>query len=245
MTRLQAPDAARIALQWRKIEDRAKVVQGRVEALPKAYQDGPMRAAWNRIGLRHKSKAVEALDAIDDALDRHQSELAASDMARAGEEQNRLLADRGIETFDAGTVKARDGWQWLITRKPARLTAEEIATGNDWVKMFALAQRDELSSSSNDNGGAGGLEDPLEARIKNRTRLDAVRRHIDDATGSKKLSGLLDAVCGRGDTLRALAGNDDRKADRYEAELKIALAMAQVGIRSVKKAEDEAKRRAA
>ena len=236
MTRLTAPASARIALEWRKLEERAAVVRGRVEACPRAYQDGPMRSAENRIALRQMDKAREMLDAIDAKLVEYAETQEVADMAAAGEAQDRLLAERGIETFDTGTVKARDGWQWLITRKPPRLSHDEIEAGNAYAKLYAMALRDELSSSSNDNGGQG-TEDPLEARIKNRQRLDAVRRHIVDATGSNRLVNLLDAVCGRGDTLRSLAKDDERRAAGYEVELKIALAMVAVGLKSVREAE--------
>ena len=227
MTRLQSQPEARIALEWRKLQERAVLVRGRVEAMPRAYQDGPMRAAENRIALRQMEKARELLDGIDAKLEEHIQKQSDDEMSAAGEEQARLLAERGIETFDGGTVRHRDGWQWLTTRKPPRLTYDEIDAGNDYARLSALALQDTLSISSNDNTGGDG-EGREDAGLKNRRRMDAIQRHIADATGSTRLVALLDAVCGRGETLRHLAGDDERKAAGYEVELRIALQMAGV-----------------
>jgi hypothetical protein len=237
MTRLTASTAARVALEWRKLEERASLVRGRVEALPGAYQDGPMRAAENRISLRQMEKAREHLDAIDNALDAYQQSQVASEMAKAGEEQARLLAERGIDTFDAGAVKARDGWQWIITRKPPRLSADQVNAGNDYARLYALAMQDSLSVSSNDNRGTARLLDELvlpahvAIGIDNRSRMDRIHRHITEATGSTRLIALLDAICGRGETLRQLGKDDERKISAIEAELRVALDLASVGLK--------------
>ena len=241
MARLSASTEARIALEWRKLEERAAVVRGRVEAMPEAHLDGPMRSAENQIQLRLMDKARKALDIIDGRLEAYIAERDRSEVSAAAEEQEKLLAERGVETFDVGAVKARDGWQWLITRKPKRLTHDQIDAGNSYGKLFAQALRDDMSSSANDNCGIEGTESPVDARMKARQRLDVVRAHINGATGSNRLVGLLDAVCGRGDTLRAMAGNDERKAAGYEIEFKIALDMVGVALRLAKRAENEAK----
>lgn len=236
MTTLKSSDAARIALDWRKLEERAAVVRGRVEAMPRAYQDGPMRVAENRIALRQMAKAHELLDGIDEKLEEHIQKLAENEMSAAGEEQARLLAERGIETFDGGTVKHRDGWQWLTSRKPLRFSYDEIDAGNSYARLYASAMQDSLSVSSNDNVG-GGNDDREFAGLKNRRRMDAVQRHLSDATGSTRLVALLDAVCGRGETLRKLAGDEDRKAAAYEVELRIALQMAGVAFKIMREKE--------
>lgn len=238
MTKLVAKQNARIALEWRKLEERASLIRGRVEAMPKAYQDGPMRAAENRIALRQMDKARELLDGIDAKLDEYVRAQEAAEMSAAGEEQARLLAERGVETFDDGIVKRRDGWQWLISRKPPRLTSSEIDAGNDYARLYSAALRDDLSVGSNDNGGGRGeRDDPLDISITNRRRLETVQGHISDAVGSGRLVALLDAVCGRGETLRHLSGDDDRKAACLEVELRIALQMASVGIKMMRDRE--------
>lgn len=236
MNKLQSTPAARIALEWRKLEERAAVVRGRVEALPKAYQDGPMRTAENRIALRQMDKARELLDGIDEKLEEHIQKQVEAEMELAGEEQARLLAARGVETFDSGTVKSRDGWQWLTTRNPPRLSYDEIDAGNDYARLYALAMQDTLSISSNDNLGGDG--DGREfSGLKNRRRMESIQRHLTDATGSTRLVALMDAVCGRGETLRQLAGDDERKAAGYEVELRIALQMAGVAFKILREKE--------
>lgn len=239
MTKLVAKHEACIALEWKKLGERASLVRGRVEALPKAYQDGPMRAAENRIALRQMDKARELLDSIDAKLDEYVRAQEAAEMAAAGEEQARLLAERGVETFDDGIVKRRDGWQWLISRKPPRLTSVEIDAGNDYARIYSAALRDDLSVGSNDNGGGGRGDraDPLDISITSRRRLETVQAHLTDAVGSGRLVALLDAVCGRGETLRHLSGDDDRKAACLEVELRIALQMASVGIKMMREKE--------
>ena len=81
---------------------------------------------------------------------------------------------------------------------------------------------------------------PVDVLAECRRNLARVQRHIIDATGSERLVALLDAVCGRGETLRSLAGNDDRKANGYEVELRIALDMAGVAFKMGGKREDAA-----
>lgn len=242
MTKLVAKQNARIALEWRKLEERASLIRGRVEAMPKAYQDGPMRAAENRIALRQMDKARELLDGIDAKLDEYVRAQAAAEMAAAGEEQARLLAERGVETFDDGIVKRRDGWAWLTSRKPPRLSADEISAGTTYGQIYARALQDGLSVGSNDNAGGGDPNTLVPPQvlmgIENKARLDAVRRHISDATGSPRLVALLDAVCGRGEMLRAIAGDDDsRKALILETEMRLALQMAAVGIKIMRDRE--------
>ena len=241
MSRLSSSDQARIALEWRKLEQRAALIRGRVEALPGAYQAGPMRAAENKIGLRKMDQAREALDLIDEKLAEHVQALEAKRIADASAEQAQLLAERGVETFDDGPVKHRDGWHWLTTRKPPRLTYDEIDAGNDYAKLYSLAMRDDLSISSNDNARVQNENagDRTDNGMANRWRLEVVQRHISVATGSTRLVALLDAVCGRGDTLRSLADNDDRKALGLEVELKVALQMAHVGLKIMRVRDQE------
>lgn len=233
MTRLTASPAARAAAELRKLEHRASIIRGRVEAMPGCYQTGPLVAAENLIALRLIDKARAKLDEIDEALEAHQAKISAEEMAKAGQDQARLLAERGIETHDEGVVKTRDGWRWLRTRKPPRLTSEQISTGDDYARLYALAMQDTLSTSSNDNQG-GGEGSRLDHSIKNRERMDVIQRHIADATGSTRLIALLDAVCGRGETIRSLAKDDERRLAAIEAELRVALDMACVGFKIVR-----------
>ena len=127
---------------------------------------------------------------------------------------------------------------WIKTRTPPRLSAAQISTGDRYATTYRAAHRDTLSTSANDNGMEPAL-DPVEALRQARQRLSRVQRHIIDATGSDRLVALLDAICGRGETIRAMAGNDDRLSGAYGVELRLALDMAGVAFK-VGKREDAA-----
>lgn len=244
MTRLTASPAASQALYRRRIEERAKLVRGRVEAMPGAGLQAKMDSVDNRIRLLHLSIASDLLDQIDEGLERHKQALADAEMAAAGQAQDQLLAERGVSTETVGVVRTRDGWQWLTSRKPARLSAAQIATGDQYAALYAAAHRDTLSTSANDNACGdltiAQLKASAEARHVMRQKLAGVRAHISTATGSDRLASLLESVCGKGDTLRSLAGNDERKASAYEVELRLALDMAAVAFKMVGKREEAA-----
>jgi len=241
MTTLKASPAASQALYRKKVEERARIVRGRVEAMPGAGLQAKMDSVDNRIRLLHLAQASELMDQIDDALERHQQALEDAEMAAAGQAQDQLLAERGLETVDVGAVRSRDGWVWLTTRKPARLSADQISIGNRYGALYLGANRDTLSTvSANDNALMDDPRNPVDVLAECRRNLARIQRHIIDATGSERLVSLLDAVCGRGETLRSLAGNDDRKANGYEVELRIALDMAGVAFKMGGKRDGEA-----
>lgn len=244
MTRLTASPAASQALYRRKIEERAQLVRGRVEAMPGAGLQAKMDSVDNRIRLAHYTIASDLMDQIDEALERHRQALVDAEIAAAGQAQDQLLRERGIETETVGVVRSRDGWVWLTTRKPARLSADQIATGNQYQALYAAAHRDTLSTSANDNSCGdltiAQIKANMEARHAMRAKLSAVRAHIVGATGSDRLAGLLEAVCGHGEMLRHLAGSDDRRAAAYEVELRLALDMAAVAFKMAGKREEVA-----
>jgi hypothetical protein len=240
MTRLTANANAKAALERRKLEKRAEILRARVEAMPGAHQAGPLAKAENYIALRMLNQAQEDMDQIDRKLADYAERLADEEMARAGAEQDRLLAERGVETDKAGKAKTRDGWYWLRTRDPRRLSGQQEATGNRYAVLHATARQDALKVGANDN--AGGVElTPEEVRKRAFDKLDAaqtleaVHHHLDAATGSTRLSSLLQAVCGHSDHLRTLADGDDRRAMVLESELRLALDMAAVAFRTIPK----------
>ena len=239
MTTLKASPAASQALYRKKVEERARIVRGRVEALPGAGLQAKMDSVDNRIRLLHLAQASELMDQIDYALYRLQQALQDAEMAAAGQAQDQLLAERGVETVDVGSVLSRSGWVWVTTRKPARLSADQISVGNRYGALYLGANRDTLSTvSANDNALMDDPRNPVDVLAECRRNLSRIQRHIIDATGSERLVALLDAVCGRGETLRSLAGNDDRKAAVYETELRIALDMAGVAFKMGGKRDD-------
>lgn len=244
MTTLTATPAQRVALDRRKLESRLVAVRGRAEALPHLNLGGLLAGAQNKLDLFKFKDCSDALDDVDDRIERHQRSLEEAEMAAAGQAQDQLLAERGVETVVEGVAKTRDGWRWLTSRRPARLSAAQISTGDQYAALWTAAHRDGLSTSANDNGAVeptiGQIKDQIEARHAMREKLQSVRAHITVATGSERLAGLLDAVCGRGETLRSLAGGDDRKAGAYEVELRLALDMAGVAFKMGGKREDAA-----
>ena len=240
MTTLKATAAASQALERRKLQSWLQAVRSRAEALPQLNLGGLLAGAQNKLDLLRFADCAAMLDDIDDRIERHRPDLADAEMVAAGQAQEQLLAERGIETVDVGVAKSRDGWQWLTSRKPRRLSPDQISTGDRYSALYLGANRDTLSTvGANDNGLLDG-KDPVEVLSDCRAKLGKVQRHIIDATGSERLVALLDAVCGRGETLRFLAGNDDRKANGYEVELRIALDMAGVAFKMGGKREGAA-----
>lgn len=235
MTRLQANPAQRLSLEAKRLAGRVAAVRGKAEAYPHLSLSGLVDGAENKLRLMHLDGCADMLDTVETRIARHMESLTEAEMASAGQAQDQLLAERGIETFEAGTPRCRDGWKWLTSRKPARLSAFQIATGDQFAALYTGAHRDTLSTSANDNGGGDltikQLKDQAEARHAMRQRLAAVRAHITTATGADRLANLLESVCGRGDTLRQLAGSDERKAAGYEVELRLALDMAGVAFK--------------
>lgn len=236
MTTLKATPAQSIALERRRLTDRAALVRGRVEATPGCNLLPKIANVENRMRLMQFAMAKTLLDEIDDTLEEARRKASENDLAQSARQQDALLAERGVETFEVGAVRARDGWQWLTSRKPARLSAVQIATGDRYGALYAAAHRDGLSTSANDNAGGGDLTVQqvlavAELRHGQRQALEAVHAHIARATGSDRLASLLEAICGRGETPRQLAGNDDRRAAAIEVELRMALDMAAVAFK--------------
>jgi hypothetical protein len=113
---------------------------------------------------------------------------------------------------------------WL--ERKGRVAGRRRIAGQNWGRDYSLARTDGLRSCLNDNVPGGEAVAPQDRKSEARANLERGREHIHFATGSTSLAELLDAVCGRGDTLRALAGGDKIGAAVKEAELMIALDMA-------------------
>lgn len=239
MTTLKATATARIALERRKLEGRLMAVRGRAEALPQLNLGGLLAGAENRLSLLQFDRCAEMLNDVDSRIEKHQADLTAAEMAAAGQAQDQLLAQRGVETAMDGSTRTRDGWRWLKSRRPPRLSSTQIITGDRFAALWVAANRDTLSTSANDNGSESKV-DALDALSAAKAKLGRLARHFDDAMGSERLFDLLANVCGRGETLRALAGGDDRRAAGYEIELKLALDMAAAAFRARDSREEAA-----
>lgn len=235
---LAASKTARIALEWRKLGERLALVRGRVEAMPRAHMDGPLRAAENRFNLRQYDKTVEALDRIDDGLQQYRLTLAEQELKAGAAEQDAHLAAQGVDTErTVSGVGQRHGLLWLIAKK--RLNPDRRRAGESWSNDYALIRSDGLRSCLNDNASGGAANDDMASTAAKKItdakdRLRCARQHITWATGSARLADLLDAVCGRGETLRVLANNDKDRAALLEVELQVALDMAAVSYGVVK-----------
>lgn len=245
MTKLKATPAQAIALERRRLIDRCALVRGRVEATPGCNLLTKVGNVENRMRLMQYAVAKTLLDEIDDTLEELRRKALDAETAAAGHQQDRLLAERGVETFELGAVRARDGWKWLTSRKPARLSATQVSTGDRYAALYAAANRDGLSTSANDNTGGGDrtaqqIKAAAEVRHAQRQAIEAIHSHISRSTGSGRLAALLEAVCGAGETPRRLAGGDDRKAAAVEVELRLALDMAAVAFKIIPKREEAA-----
>lgn len=229
MTTIKANAAQSIALERRRLTDRAALVRGRVEATPGCNLLPKIANVENRMRLMQFGVAKTLLDEIDDTLEDLRLKAEAQAMQQGSAEQDRLLADNGADTArTASGAGMRHGLLWLIQK--ARLTPTRRTSGQRWSDDYSLVRTDGLRSCLNDNDGGGGSVEPKrdEKRIAAMQRLDRARYHIGCATGSTRLADLLDAVCGRGETLRSLALGDKDQAERLEVELMIALDMAAV-----------------
>jgi hypothetical protein len=230
MSRLTASTTARAAWDRRRVTDLAALIRGRLECFPALAHLWPkLTAAENKIGLLRYADAETALREIDAAVERHERDLSDRELASAAQHQDQLLAERGTETDRHATTGAgtRHGFMWL--ERKGRVTGHRRIAGNWWGLDYSLIRSDGLRSCLNDNLPGGSGQSPGdEPKVKARQRLDGATHHIQTATGSTALVGLLDAVCGRGETLRDLAGGDKIGAAVKEAELMIALDLAAV-----------------
>lgn len=229
MTRLKATPEQAVALERRRLIDRAALIRGRVEATPGCGLMPKVCAVENRMRLLQFGVARQMMNEIDDALEARRLEAEGEEARRAGEEQDDLLQAQGIETArTASGAGARHGLLWLIQK--GRLTPMRKVAGQRWSDDYSLVRTDGVRSCLNDNvRGAGAAAMRLEEKkAAAQQRLSSARFRIRLMTGSDGLADLLDAVCGRGISLRALAGGDKVKAAQKEAELGIALDMAAV-----------------
>jgi hypothetical protein len=156
-------------------------------------------------------------------------ERAASKEAEAAAKSAARLAKlRGVPTArEPGGPATRDGFMWLV--KKGRVTPHRADAGQRYGALYARARSDGIKSALDDSvRGASPDSSPIDARLRAVFELEAAKRHVYSAMGEdqgRRLVNLLDRICGHGDTLRELAGNDDRKALVLEAELMTALDM--------------------
>lgn len=236
MTRLAANPKHKLELARRKLKARVEEMRARIEAERDPALSRMVDKAETHLLHHRLTECDEGLTDLADDLIQRDQDREDKRIAAGIKEQERLLAERGIETVTGkGEGLARDGFQWLL--KKGRLSVEREATGHTLRRLYDEVWRDGLSSSANDNG-ANGEEGycPVAERMKAAEKLQWVRSHIGNACGHAGPAELLDAVCGRGDTLRSLAANDDRVATVSEGQFLLALDMAGIALRNYRTA---------
>lgn len=233
MKTLKANETARAALRKRKVTDFAAVIRGRVECLPGSRQWDKLEAAERKIGLLQYDAAEAMLLEIDQALVRHEADLAKAKAEAEAKDHDAMLAANGIDTArSASGVGQRHGLLWLIHK--GRITGDRRMAGLRYSDDYSVTRSDGLRSCLNDNSpGCGGdnVRDQ-ERKAEARKRIEAVNAHIVAATGSTALVHVLEAICGRGETIRKLAANDERQCTALETQLHIALDMCAAALRN-------------
>lgn len=200
----------------RKIEDRPRVLgafRGAADKVARSIQDRRLDDARDQIGDLLTWIAVREED--------ERTALQAS-------EQERLAQARGqdTDTADDGS-RTRDGYIWL--RRKGKIIGSRAEAGEKLREHFANAESPLRSCINDQPGGGGGNASPSEAYGLARFELDGLKGHMKSAVGSGRASylyALLEAVVGRGETIRQITGNKDREGERVVVELCCALDMA-------------------
>lgn len=231
-TKLRSTKAQKDALAARQLTDEVTVLRGKIEAHPELY-GGQLRKTDRIERAIFDGRLVDARELLIEI----RGEMAAKDEAQSvrqrAQEQAALAEARNQPTAEAASgVRTRDGFLWLVGRK--RYTAARIQAGQIFREWYAQAVGGSVKSCLADGvGGGGGDATPTEAQLHARSMVEGVRRHIHASIGASNgaaLFGLLEAVCGKGETVRQLAEGDDRRSDGKIIELGFALDLAGVSL---------------
>lgn len=164
------------------------------------------------------------------------AEIAAEQRARADEEGRAVRAHirfakqreapEDVEDVEQGPTNllARDGLLWLVRKRRINLAQRNAA--EDYRKFFTVifagGGRSCIGDSTGGNANTHGADDlPPLRNAAAREQLDRARRV--GLAGDERLIALVDAVAGRGETLRELAKGDKDAAAILETELRVAL----------------------
>ena len=207
--------AGRVALA------RLDAVRARLDADPGHGQTEAFRRAERHVHDGRLPQAGDALLEIERVLDgRAEATLVSKGLA----ETVALNAGRGEEQEGHGTgevrLLGRDGLLWLKSKK--RMTGAPLLAAEMYRKHHTTVHSGDVRIARPDRigGGAAGDFSPAQAKV------DAIKA-IRDAheIGLSRDGGLIlvvEAVCGRGETLMDLANGDKHAAARLEAELQVA-----------------------
>jgi len=216
------------ALRVRQLQSVASTLRRRSDNNPGRYS----RIVTDKLNLAERAIFDRRLEAAKDHLAYVDSAMNDKDAQVGTEaqlaEQERLAELRNQPTHKSETgAQTRDGWLWLKAK--GRYTTTRITIGDHYREKHIKAS-DPLRSCLNDTPGGGG-DGPSISYTHAKFELDGVKRHMRNSAGEDTgahLYGLLESVCGRGDTVRALAGGKDRQSDAYVIELGLALDLAGV-----------------
>lgn len=219
---LRATPAQLEALTVRQLEEMARTLRRKVDDDPSRY--GGLRAkldiAERSILDRRFSDAREQLAKVRQGMDEKDHQVGLRESLA---EREKLGDLRNEPTATAATgAQTRDGWLWLKSK--GRFSAARAQIGDHYREKHAKAQ-DPLRSCLNDQPGGSGQGASATFSFA-KFELDGVRAHFRDSLGEEAghaLYDLLEAVVGRGETVRHLAAGNDRRADALVVELGFAL----------------------
>ena len=219
---LNATAIMRTTVATRTAQARLEALRLRVDAEPGSGQLGALLKAEGHILHRRLAQAGEVMELIGRALDERIETACVSE--RLGETVA-LNAARGEEQEGLGTgevrVLSRDGLLWLKTKR--RLTGGALMGAERYRSTWTIVHGDELRTSQ--HGDAGGAIRTA-AFSPSQRKVEAIKAlgdvHRDALHRDAALIKLVEAVCGRGDTLMELAQGDKHVAVRLETELNVA-----------------------
>jgi len=221
------------ALTRKRLEERLAGVRSRVEADVGCGLLHLVRRAERGLFDGNAELVADLCDEMDEALVSRAEELSA---AASLAEQSRAANARGEEQLEAGNGAAtRDGWHWLLRKREISITRR--LAGDQFREVYAKARTDGIKSCLYEARGGG--DGPVVTRTAAAMAISDFGVHVYKATGGvagDQFIHLLEAVCGRGETLRDMAkGSKDieKRALVLEAHLMTALDMAAVFFRLV------------
>lgn len=221
------------ALAAKRLREYATRLRQRNERTPGRYGriGDRLDAAGYSIDQSLYATALDQLKAIETHMDGADAEVGVRQSLVEQESQGDRR-DAPTHTTESGS-QTRDGWRWLLAK--GRIDDRRRPIGERFREIHDKAQ-DSLRSCLAD--GTGGGDQNVAATYNHaKFELDGVRLHMRRSAGEETgaaLYQLITAVCGRGDTVRALAASQvdetkkDRKADALTIELGLALDMAGV-----------------
>lgn len=224
---ISASQDAADALAARQMLDALDAARRKIEDNPQAF--GGQRAKVDKVRRsimdRRMNDARDQFDELLAAIALREEEIKTAAQA---EEQARLAEARGQETDTADDgSRTRDGYLWL--RRKGKIIGSRAEAGDKLREHFSDADSPIRSCINDQPGGGGGDATPSAAYSYARFELDGLKDHIRSAVGSHRASylySLLEAIVGRGETVRSITGNKDRDGDRVVVELCGALDMA-------------------